>query len=59
MFGLIIAHSLDEKLHYAASVVSNIAVHAYAVDFKLGPAVKSSQRLPFKLLTLDDLAKAT
>jgi hypothetical protein len=56
VFGLIVARSLDTKLHYAVSNLTNIAVHTYAVDFQLGPPVKSDQKLPFKLLTLGDLA---
>ena len=55
VFGLIIAHALDEKLQYAVSNLQNVAVHTYAVDFKLGPPAKDSQKLPFKLLTLVDL----
>jgi len=55
VFGLIIAHSLDEKLHYAVSNVPNVAVHTYQVDFRLGPPTKGGQQLPFKLLTLSDL----
>jgi hypothetical protein len=56
VFGLIVARSLDTKLHYAVSNLTNIAVHTYAVDFQLGPPVKSDQELPFKLLALGDLA---
>jgi hypothetical protein len=55
VFGLIVARSLDEKLHYAVSNLSNVAVHTYSVEFKLGPPVKSDQKLPFKLLTLAEL----
>jgi hypothetical protein len=31
------------------------AVHTYSVEFKLGPPVKSEQKLPFKLQTLAEL----
>ncbi len=55
VFGLIIAHALDEKLRYAISNLQNVAVHTYVVDFKLDPPAKDSQKLPFKLLTLADL----
>jgi hypothetical protein len=58
VYGLIIARSIDDKLHYAVSTQSNIAVHAYVIDFKLCPSVKNNQEFPFKLLTLGDLAKA-
>jgi hypothetical protein len=59
VFGLIVARSLDEKLHYAVSNLPNVAVHSYAVEFRLGPSVKGDQKLPFKLLTLSDLAAAS
>jgi hypothetical protein len=58
VFGLIIARSLDEKLHYAVSNLPNVAVHAYSVEFKLAPSVKGDQKLPFKLATLSDLVVA-
>jgi hypothetical protein len=52
--GLIIARALDKKLHYAVSNLPNVAVHAYAVDFKLELPVRDNQT-PFRLLTIDDL----
>jgi hypothetical protein len=55
VFSLIIARALDEKLLYAVSNQPNVAVHTYAVDFKLGPPLQASQKLPFKLQKLEDL----
>lgn len=55
VFGLIIARTLDEKLHYAVCDLQNVAVHTYAIDFKLAPPTTDSYKLPFKLPTLRDL----
>jgi RecB family endonuclease NucS len=56
VFGLIIAHALDEKLHYAVSInLQNVAVHTYEVEFKLGPPTKDGEKLLFELMTLGDL----
>jgi hypothetical protein len=56
VFGLIIAGSADEKLHYAVSNLVNVAVHTYEVKFTLGSASKNNGSIPFVLLTLDDIS---
>jgi hypothetical protein len=55
VYGLIIASSIDAKLHYAVSDIPNIAVHSYKVHFALAIAESGGNALPFRPRTLSDI----